>query len=245
VGVSWFDTRMTAFVYRDSFAAMPPKQEWRVSVGADAVSAVYEEGSAPVDGAVFVCAHGAGGNMHDRGMTATANALTAAGVNVVRFNFVYTEKGSGRPDPMPLLMNTYAAVVARVRAELAPAPLVIGGRSMGGRAASMLAADGFDAEGLLLLAYPLHPAGQPEKLRDAHLPRISMPVLAFSGTRDTLCTRALMDRALTTVRAPWAMRWIDGADHSFHVLKSSGRTGADVMAGIGTGIREWMEKLGL
>jgi predicted alpha/beta-hydrolase family hydrolase len=217
---------------------------WRVPIADTEVSVLHEPAGTNAIPGVFVCAHGAGGNMHDRGMTATAKALGAAGIGVVRFNFAYTEKGSGRPDPMPLLMNTYAAVIARVRAELAPAALVIGGRSMGGRAASMLAADGFDADGLLLLAYPLHPAGQPSKLRDAHLPRIAMPVLAFSGTRDALCTRALMEQALTTVRAPWDMRWIDGADHSFHVLKSSGRTDAAVMAEIATESARWMRSRG-
>src|SRR6202007_875090 len=105
----------------------------------------------------------------------------------------------GRPDPMPRLIETTRAVIAHARAELAPSRLIIGGRSMGGRAASMLAAEGFDAAGLLLLAYPLHPAGQPEKLRDAHLRKIRMPVLCFSGTRDPLCTRELMERALKTV----------------------------------------------
>jgi predicted alpha/beta-hydrolase family hydrolase len=216
---------------------------WRVPIADTEVSVLYEAAGVNAAPGVFVCAHGAGGSMHDRGMTATAKALVAAGVSVVRFNFAYTEKGSGRPDPMPLLMNTYAAVVARVRAELAPTPLVIGGRSMGGRAASMLAADGFEADGLLLLAYPLHPAGQPEKLRDAHLPRITIPVLAFSGTRDALCTRELMERALTTVRAPWEMRWIDAADHSFHVLKSSGTTDAAVLATVATEGSGWIAEL--
>jgi uncharacterized protein len=144
---------------------------------------------------------------------------------------------------MPLLMETTAAVVAHARRELAPKRLVIGGRSMGGRAASMMAADGYAADGLLLLAYPLHPAGQPEKLRDAHLPKIRMPVLAFSGKRDALCTRALMERALTTVTAPWEMRWIDGADHSFHVLKSSGTTDSAVMESIAETSAAWLARL--
>ena len=107
----------------------------------------------------------------------------------------------------------------------------------------MLAADGFDADGLLLLAYPLHPAGQPEKLRDAHLPRITMPVLAFSGSRDALCTRELMERALATVVAPWEMHWIDGADHGFHVLKSSGTTDVAVMGDIGAMSGRWVKSL--
>jgi predicted alpha/beta-hydrolase family hydrolase len=217
--------------------------EWKVEVGEEQTSALYEPAASSEQVALFVCAHGAGGNMLDRGMTTTANALRAGGLGVVRFNFLYKEKRSGRPDPMPRLVATTRAVIARASAELKPSRLVIGGRSMGGRAASMLAAEGFDAKGLLLLAYPLHPAGQPEKLRDAHLGAIRMPVLCFNGTRDALCTRELMERALSTVNAPWDMQWIDGADHMFHVLKSSGRTDAEVMAQIGRTAGEWAAKL--
>jgi uncharacterized protein len=223
--------------------------EWKVAVGPDHVTAVYESGTAGGDAALFVCAHGAGGSMSDRGMLATAAALRSAGIGVVRFNFVYKEKGDRRPDFMPKLMDTVSAVVERVRSELRAVPdtrtdrLLIGGRSMGGRAASMLAARGFDAAGLLLLAYPLHPAGKPEQLRDAHLPQIRMPVLCLNGTRDPLCTQALMERALTTVTAPWQMEWVQGADHSFHVLKSSGRTDAAVMAGIAAVSRAWAVRI--
>jgi hypothetical protein len=130
---------------------------------------------------------------------------------------------------MPVLKKCVEAVVARTRAELAPRTLLIGGRSMGGRAASMLAAEGFASDGLLLLAYPLHPAGKPEQLRDAHLPSISMPTLCLSGTRDALCTRELMERVLANVGPRFRVHWLEGADHSWHVLKSSGRTDADVL----------------
>jgi uncharacterized protein len=217
--------------------------EWRISVGAEETRAVYEPTTSESEHAVFVCAHGAGGSMSDRSTLAAANALRARGFGVVRFNFLYKEKGSGRPDPMPKLMTTTAAVVDRVRAELSPRMLIIGGRSMGGRAASMLAAEGYDADGLLLLAYPLHPEGQPEKLRDAHLPRITMPVLCLNGTRDGLCTRDLMERALTTVTAPWEMHWLEGADHSFHVLKSSGRNDAAVLSEVGDAAARWLGNL--
>jgi predicted alpha/beta-hydrolase family hydrolase len=238
---------------------MTERAEWKVDVGSgETVSAVYEA-AAIVSGSVakakdpsaaresrapvYVMAHGAGGHMSDRAMLAAANALRARGVGVVRFNFLYKEKGSGRPDPMPKCMAVTAAVVGRVRAELAPARLIIGGRSMGGRAASMLAAEGFDADGLLLLAYPLHPAGAPEKLRDAHMPNIRMPVLCFNGTRDTLCTPEIMERVLKTVSAPWEMRWLTGADHSFHVLKSSGRDDAAVLAEVGDTAANWIDAL--
>jgi uncharacterized protein len=214
--------------------------EWRVAVGSDDTRVVYEPATLPSENAIFVCAHGAGGNMSDRAMLAAANTLRGRGFGVVRFNFLYKEKGSGRPDAMPKLMETVAAVVDRVRTDLAPKTLVIGGRSMGGRAASMLAADGFDASGLLLLAYPLHPEGQPEKLRDAHLPRITMPVLCINGTRDGLCTPEIMMRVLETVTAPWEMHWLDGADHSFHVLKSSGRNDVAVLAEVGDVSERWL-----
>jgi uncharacterized protein len=214
--------------------------EWRVAVGSDDTRVVYEPATLPSENAIFVCAHGAGGNMSDRAMLAAANTLRGRGFGVVRFNFLYKERGSGRPDAVPKLMDTVATVVDHVRTELAPKTLIIGGRSMGGRAASMLAADGFDANGLFLLAYPLHPEGQPEKLRDAHLPRITMPVLCINGTRDGLCTPEIMMRVLTTVTAPWEMHWLDGADHSFHVLKSSGRNDAAVLAEVGDVSERWL-----
>jgi predicted alpha/beta-hydrolase family hydrolase len=193
--------------------------------------------------ATFVCAHGAGGHMADKGVLAVTRAIGERGIDIVRFNFLYREKRSNRPDPMPLLEETTAAVVARVRAELRPKTLMLGGRSMGGRAASMLVARGFDCSGLLLLAYPLHPAGKPTQLRDAHLPSISVPVLCVNGTRDALCTPALMTQAIAKVTTPWEMLWIDGADHSFHVLKSSGRTDAQVMTEIADAAARFASRL--
>lgn len=151
---------------------------------------------------IFVCAHGAGGHKDDAGMLALDRTLSGIGLEVVRFNFPYRERGSKRPDPMPVLKASIAERGTNA---------IIGGRSMGGRAASMLAADGFPCLGLLLFAYPLHPAGQPEKLRVAHLPDIKVPVLCFNGTRDALCRRDLMERH---VPAAWQMHWLEGADHS-------------------------------
>jgi uncharacterized protein len=215
--------------------------EWRVSVGDATTRAMYEPATNDEGGALFICAHGAGGNIADRATHAAASELRRRGLGAVRFNFLYKERGSGRPDPMPKLMETFAAVVEHARRELGPRrPLVIGGRSMGGRAASMLAADGFAADGLLLLAYPLHPPGKPEQLRDAHLPRIGMPVLCFNGTRDQFCTPTLMERVLKNVTTRWEMHWLQDADHSFHVLKSSGRTDADVLTEVGNATAAWL-----
>jgi predicted alpha/beta-hydrolase family hydrolase len=218
------------------------RTEWRVAVGKEETSAVFEPAERLEDATVFVCAHGAGGNMNDRSVAQTASTLRARGIGVVRFNFLYKEKKSGRPDAMPRLKDCFSSVVSRAREELAPKLMIIGGRSMGGRAASMLAADGFACDGLLMLAYPLHPPGQPEKLRDAHLPAIKVPVLCLNGTRDPFCTPELMETALKTVTTDWEMHWIEGADHSFHVPKSSGRTDAQVMEEIGGIAANWIAK---
>lgn len=215
--------------------------EWRVPVGGEETSAVFEPATGGAEaGVVFVCAHGAGGNMNDRGLVQTANALRERGLGVVRFNFVYKEKKSGRPDPMPRLKECYAAVVARARQELNPKTLIIGGRSMGGRAGSMLAADGFECDGLLLLAYPLHAPGRPDQLRDAHLPAIKVPVICFNGTRDPFCTPSLMEEVLKRVTTKWEMHWVEGADHSFHVPRASGKTDVQVLTEIADASRAWL-----
>jgi uncharacterized protein len=145
-------------------------------------------------------------------------------LEVIRFSFPYAERKSKRPDPMPVLMETI-----RGKAQAHPR-CFLGGRSMGGRAASMLAADGFDCAGLLLFAYPLHPAGQQEKLRDAHLPRIHVPVLCFNGTRDDLCDRALMEKTVGGLNG-WTQHWLQGARHSF---------GPEVMDEVARVTREWL-----
>jgi predicted alpha/beta-hydrolase family hydrolase len=191
----------------------------------------------------IVLAHGAGGHMDDRAMRALRDVLLDLDVAVVRFNFPYRERGSARPDPMPRLVESWRAVLTQVREELTPEVVIAGGRSMGGRAASMLAAeDATAADGLLLLAYPLHPPGHPEKLRAAHLAAIESPVLCFNGTRDEFCDRPLMQQVLTTVGSNWQMHWLDGADHGFHVLKQSGRTDGDVLAEVRDATGRWLER---
>ena len=217
--------------------------EWRVEVGKEETSAIFEPALAVSNGALFVCAHGAGGHMADRGVLGVAEQLRKRGFHVVRFNFLYKEKGSRRPDPMPRLKECVAAVAAHARREIAPQTLIVGGRSMGGRAASMLAADGFSCDGLLLLAYPLHPAGRPEELRDAHLAKIAVPVLCLNGTRDTLCRRDLMDAVVERLTERWTMHWLEGADHGFHVLRSSGRSDEDVLGEIGEASGVWVSGL--
>jgi predicted alpha/beta-hydrolase family hydrolase len=218
-------------------------EQWRIEVGAgEQTPAVFEPALGAPTGALFVCAHGAGGHINDAGMLATSDQLRRHGVHIVRFNFLYREKGSGAPDPMPRLKQCYAAVAEHARTTAKPAILILGGRSMGGRVASMLAADSYSCDGLLLLAYPLHPPGQPQKLRDAHLDRIRVPVLCFNGTRDALCRRDLMQQAVDRLSDRWTMHWLDGADHGFHVLKASGRNDGDVLAEIGEASGTWIAR---
>jgi uncharacterized protein len=149
-------------------------------------------------------------------MQALVPHLTACGLDVVRFDFPYRERGRRIPDPMPVLQAAFADAVECARRDHPAGWLILGGRSMGGRVATMLAAQGFACDGLLLFAYPLHPDGKPEKLRDAHLPAIRVPVLCINGSEDRLCRRDLMERVMETVNAPWRMHWIEGAGHSFN-----------------------------
>jgi len=206
-----------------------PARTWRVAVGADETLAEWDPPIQQDAGAVFACAHGAGGHMRDRSILALSAALRSRGVGVVRFNFIYRARKTARPDPMPRLVACLAAVEAAVRADLAPRRLILGGRSMGGRAASVAVSEGLACDGLLLLAYPLHPPGHPDKLRTAHLPAVKPPVLCINGTRDAFCERPLMERVLATLPPNWRMHWLEGADHGFHVLKRSGRTDEDVL----------------
>jgi len=159
-------------------------------------------------------------------MLALDRTLTGIGLEVVRFNFPYREKGRKIPDPMPVLKAAISEVASQFPR------VVIGGRSMGGRAASMLAADGFPCAGLLLFAYPLHPAGQPDKLRVEHFSKIRIPVLCFNGTRDALCRRDLMEQH---VPSAWNMQWLEGADHSL-------KRAADLEA-IGRETQRWLATL--
>src|SRR5262245_12036930 len=126
-----------------------------------------------------VLAPGAGSDMRHPWLVAVADALSQRGFSTVRFNFPYKERRGRIPDPAPVLEACYRAVLAQLREdrELDARRLMIGGKSMGGRMASHLAAAGEPVDGLLFLGYPLHPAGKPDKLRVAHLGRISVPML--------------------------------------------------------------------
>ncbi len=192
---------------------------------------------------VVILAHGAGSHMEHKTVERLAALVREAGGSVVRFNFLYRALGRGMPDRMPVLMETFRAVIGEVR-KLEPTKLVIGGHSMGGRVASMVESEGKTADGLLLFGYPLHPPGQFEKLRDAHLPQIQVPTLQVNGTADEFCSTEIMERVRSTLSPDlWQMLLVDGADHSYHVKRSSGRTAHDVDEEILAALKTWLANL--
>ncbi len=169
--------------------------------------------------------------MHSPFLSFHHEAIAARGVLSVKFNFPYKERGAKVPDRAPLLEATWRALIAAVRndIELGPARLFLGGKSMGGRIASQVVAAGEECAGLVFLGYPLHPPKRPERLRADHLPAISCPMLFIQGTRDTLCDLALLREVLARLQAPSTLHVIEGGDHSFRVLKRSGRRESDIL----------------
>ncbi len=190
-----------------------------------------------------IAAHGAGNDMEHPLLAAFTDGLAGAGYPALRFNFPYKEKGRKMPDRPELLERTWEAV-CRCAGEVSGARrLVAAGKSMGGRIASQMAAEGrLPVKGIIFLGYPLHPAGDPSKTRDAHLYRIEIPMLFFAGTRDPLCHMAVLKPVLGKLQAPWTLDVIEGGDHSFHLPKAMGVAQADVFARIvDTSIR-WLEE---
>jgi predicted alpha/beta-hydrolase family hydrolase len=194
----------------------------------------------------LVLAHGAGNDMHGEFLTFVHTALAERGALTVKFNFPYTERGARAPDRPPVLIESWRAVARTVRddPELAPRTLALGGKSMGGRIASMIAAEGEPCAGLVLLGYPLHPAGQPGRMRVDHLARIRVPMLFVQGTRDALCDMALLEDALARLEAPVTLHRIEEGDHSFAVPKRLGRSAAEIHEEIAGVIERWLSQLG-
>ncbi len=191
-----------------------------------------------------VLAHGAGSDLDHPALCAVAAAVAAAGWPVLTFNFAYAEARRRRPDPLPRLRAALLDAVAAARDAVGDRPLVLGGRSLGGRVASLAAADGQPCAGLVLLSYPLHPAGRPDTLRVAHWPHLTVPVLFVSGTRDRLCDPALLARERAALSAAdVTVHWVAGADHSFGLRRSDGRTTEQAYADAAAAVTGWLDRL--
>ena len=193
---------------------------------------------------LVVLAHGAGSTMESPFMLAFTDLLTRRGPATLRFNFPYVDRGSRVPDRTPVLEACYRAVLDWIRDDitLCKLPLVIVCRSMGGRIATHLAAQGEPGvRGVMLLAYPLHPAGKPANLRAAHLARIDAPMLFLTGTRDALCPLDRL-RAVLAGRPNATLHAVEGADHSFHVPLRSGRSDDDVIRELSSTAGPWVRR---
>ena len=200
---------------------MIPGMDSAIETSAGPVSTTYDDGGSST---LLILAHGAGAGKDHPFMARVAAGLSARGISVVRFDFLYVSSGRRAPDRQPVLESTYAEVLRHVREDFSPSRLFLGGKSMGGRIATHLAATGTRSDGLVMLGYPLHPPGRPDRIRDQHLYLIEDPVLFVEGTRDPFCPLELLEGVRSKMRAPTELIVVEDGDHSFKVRKSSGRT---------------------
>jgi predicted alpha/beta-hydrolase family hydrolase len=198
--------------------------------------AAYQGPKRGADRAVLL-AHGAGADMNAATLTTVADALAAAKVPSLRFNFPYKAAGRRSPDRPPVLeaaVREAAVELARL-AKVPQGRIVFGGRSMGGRIGSVVAADE-GALGLVLLGYPLHPPGRATQLRVEHFPRLRMPALFVSGTRDAFGSPDELKRETKKIRGKVSFHWIETGDHGFKPLKASGLTVDGVLADVAAAV---------
>lgn len=192
--------------------------------------------------ALLILAHGAGNDMHSPFLSFVCESVAASGVATLKFNFPYKEKGRKAPDTTRKLEATWRAVLNRIRSDpmLQFESVYVGGKSLGGRMASRVVAQGERVNGLVFLGYPLHPPGKPEKQRSAHFPEITVPSLFIQGTRDPFCDLALLRRALPKIPARADLHLVEGGDHSFNVLKRMGVTQDEIWRDIVAAVVNWI-----
>ncbi len=189
--------------------------------------------------AAIVVAHGAGAGQTSPFLVRTATGLAARGLSCATFDFDYIVKGRRVPDPAPVLEARWRDAIDAARTAFPSLPLVIAGKSMGGRIASHVAAQGVQGvSGLVFLGYPLHPPGKPQQRRDAHLPRIAEPMLFVQGTRDAFGTADEVRTLLPQLQRV-TLHEVAGADHSFKV----GRGAPDPLDGILAAVAAWVAAL--
>jgi predicted alpha/beta-hydrolase family hydrolase len=224
----------------------PEKIEIAVS-GSDKVTGlVYSAGKDGRIGATLLLGHGAGRDQLSPFMVMFASRLAASGIDTVTFNFVYTERKRRIPDRTDKLESCYRAAIAAVAGlgGLASNKLFIGGKSMGGRIASHIAAQGIEGlSGCVFLGYPLHPPGRPERLRDQHLASITVPMLFMQGSTDTFGTPDELRPIIQRLSARWTLYVIEGGDHSFKVPKKGDVPQDGVYQGVIERIGEWISEI--
>jgi len=214
----------------------------------ETLPALYDRPARAARSSFVLLAHGAGAGMDSDFMTRFAGELVGAGFPVLRFEYAYRarmrrEGGRRPPDRAPTLLAAHRAAIAACRRRRRGRRLLLVGKSLGGRMASMLAAEGEPCDGLCLLGYPLHPAKQPQKLRSAHFADVAQPALFLQGTRDALCDLKLMRRELRRFRGAHELSLLPEADHDFKVPKRSGLDRAAVIALLASRFEHWERTL--
>ncbi len=199
---------------------------------------------APVRDSALLLAHGAGSGMETPFLTSLAAQLAQRGLGVMRFEYPYRQRArrEGKripPNTRPILEAAHRSALGAMAANFPHQRIILAGKSMGGRMGSYLAAEGEDCAGLCFLGYPLHPAGKPERERSEQFPALAQPALFLQGTRDALCDLSLLKPALKRYGGSCQLATIEGGDHSFAVLKRSGRTSEDVLLEIVAAIDTW------
>jgi predicted alpha/beta-hydrolase family hydrolase len=210
-----------------------------IATSAGAVSGLLDR---PEDArCLLVLGHGAGAGMRHAYFERLVPLLGRERVAVLRYQFPYMESGRRRPDPPAVAQAAVRAAVTAGMELAAGLPLLAGGKSFGGRMTS--AAQSADplpgVRGLVFLGFPLHAAGRPSSSRADHLDRVTVPMLFLQGTRDTLADLAQLRPVVDRLGARATMHVVDGADHSFGVLKRSGRTGAAVLQELAETVGAW------
>jgi predicted alpha/beta-hydrolase family hydrolase len=191
-------------------------------------------------GVTLILGHGAGADQTSGFIVEFATALAARGIDIVTFNFLYTERGRRIPDPNALLEACFRSVIEAVRRRI-PAKLAIGGKSMGGRIASQIAAAGAgEMAGLVFLGYPLHPPGRPDRLRATHLLDVRTPMLFVQGSRDAFGTPAELQPMVERLEPPADLYVVEGGDHSFKVPKRDGVGQQEVYRTVQDRIETWL-----
>ena len=192
----------------------------------------------------YVFAHGAGAGMTHPSMAVIAEGLAERGIATLRYQFPYMEKGSKRPDPPAVAQATVRAAVAEAVRHCGELPLFAGGKSFGGRMTSQAQARAplAGVRGLVFLGFPLHPAGKPSSERAKHLAEVKVPMLFLQGTRDALAELDLLEPVVKGLGARATLHLVQEADHSFHVLKRSGRNDREVMTEVLDAFAGWVAK---
>jgi uncharacterized protein len=227
-----------------AFAEMNHEIESRFAVGSTGqVSAVLVR---PDDARwLLVLGHGAGAGMRHPFMTALARELAAEKIATFRYQFPYMENRRKAPDRPPTLTATVAAAVRAVHAAAPELPLLAGGKSMGGRMTSTAASEKLipEVRGLVFFGFPLHPPKQPATKRGDHLAKVEQQMLFLQGTRDDLADLKLLKPICKKLGERATLHIIEGADHSFHVLKSTGKSEAEILRELAHTTAEWAASL--